>query len=109
MRNRFPAVRPIINYQPITRFGKSQFSRHFRRFKKQMPKHLMILRRRFGNPRDALLRNNQDVNRRFVSFDYEMTCGGRRVAIGQTRHIFLNRELRPVRLPDKYAALFGIE
>jgi acyl-CoA thioester hydrolase len=53
-----------------------------------------------------------DVNRRFVSFDYEMTCGRRRAAMGQTRHIFLNRglnrELRPVRLPDKYAALFGI-
>jgi acyl-CoA thioesterase FadM len=53
-----------------------------------------------------------DVNRRFVSFDYEMTCQGRRVAIGQTRHVFLRRDpangLRPVRLPDKYAALFGI-
>ena len=49
-----------------------------------------------------------DVNRRFVSFGYEMTCAGRRVAIGQTRHVFLNRALRPVRLPDKYAALFGI-
>ncbi len=53
-----------------------------------------------------------DVSRRFVSFDYEMTCNGRRVATGQTRHIFLKRnadgELRPVRLPDKYAVLFGI-
>jgi acyl-CoA thioester hydrolase len=48
------------------------------------------------------------VNRRFVSFDYEMTCGVRRVAIGHTRHVFLNRALRPIRLPDKYAALFGI-
>jgi acyl-CoA thioester hydrolase len=53
-----------------------------------------------------------DVNRRFVSFDYEMTCNGRRVAMGQTRHVFLKRDpqngLRPVRLPDKYATLFGI-
>lgn len=49
-----------------------------------------------------------DVNRRLVSFDYEMTCAGRRVAVGQTRHIFLNNAFRPVRLPDKYAALFGI-
>ena len=49
-----------------------------------------------------------DVNRRFVSFNYEMTCSDRRVAIGQTRHIFLNRALRPVRLPEKYADLFGI-
>src|SRR5580693_5665812 len=34
-----------------------------------------------------------NVNRRFVSFDYEMTCDGRRVATGQTRHVFLNRML----------------
>ena len=49
-----------------------------------------------------------DVSRRFVSFNYEMTCEGRKVATGQTRHIFLSRQLRPMRLPDKYAALFGI-
>jgi acyl-CoA thioester hydrolase len=49
-----------------------------------------------------------DVNRRFVTFDYEMTCGGRRLCTGQTRHVFLNRTLRPTRLPTKYAALFGI-
>ena len=49
-----------------------------------------------------------DANRRFVTFEYEMTCEGRRVATGQTKHIFLSREMRPVRLPDKYAPLFGI-
>jgi acyl-CoA thioester hydrolase len=49
-----------------------------------------------------------DVNRRFLTFDYEMRCDGRRLASGQTRHIFLNRTLRPTRLPDKYAGLFGI-
>jgi acyl-CoA thioester hydrolase len=50
----------------------------------------------------------QDANRRFVSFGYEMTCEGRNVATGETRHIFLSRQLRPIRLPDKYASLFGI-
>jgi acyl-CoA thioester hydrolase len=49
-----------------------------------------------------------DVNRRLASFNYEMTCEGRKVATGQTRHIFLNRQLRPIRLPDKYAELFEI-
>jgi acyl-CoA thioester hydrolase len=49
------------------------------------------------------------ANRRFVTFDYEMTCEERRVATGQTKHIFLNREFRPLRLPDRYAPLFGIE
>jgi acyl-CoA thioester hydrolase len=49
-----------------------------------------------------------EANRRFVNFEYELTCEARRVALGQTRHIFLNREFRPTRLPDKYAPLFGL-
>jgi acyl-CoA thioester hydrolase len=49
-----------------------------------------------------------DASRRFVTFDYEMNCDSHRVATGQTRHIFLNREFRPTRLPDKYAPLFGL-
>jgi acyl-CoA thioester hydrolase len=49
-----------------------------------------------------------EVNRRLVTFEYEMTCGTRRVATGRTRHVFLSRELRPIRLPHKYATLFGI-
>ncbi len=49
-----------------------------------------------------------DVNRRFVTFEYEMTCAERRIATGWTRHVFLNRQLRPTRLPKKYSALFGI-
>ena len=49
-----------------------------------------------------------EANRRFVAFDYEMACGTRKVATGQTRHIFLNKEFRPTRLSDRYAPLFGI-
>jgi len=49
-----------------------------------------------------------EANRRFISFEYEMKCGDRRVATGVTKHIFLNREFRPVRLPDKFAGLFGV-
>jgi acyl-CoA thioester hydrolase len=49
-----------------------------------------------------------DANRRFVTFDYELTCDGRRVATGQTKHICLNKQLGPTRLLDKYAALLGI-
>ena len=49
------------------------------------------------------------ANRRFVTFEYELTCGGRRIAEGWTKHTFLNPKLRPVRLPDCYAPLFGIE
>jgi acyl-CoA thioester hydrolase len=49
-----------------------------------------------------------EVNRRMVTFAYEMTCGERRVATGSTKHVFLSRALKPVRLPEKYAVLFGI-
>ena len=49
-----------------------------------------------------------EANRRFCAFDYEITCEGRKIATGQTRHIFLSPELRPVRLPDKYAPMFGL-
>ena len=49
-----------------------------------------------------------DAGNRLITFHYEMSCGDRRVATGKTRHIFLNRELRPVRLPQKYGVLFGL-
>ncbi len=49
-----------------------------------------------------------EANRRLVTFDYEMTCEGRRLAMGQTKHIFLNREFRPVSLPAKYRPFFGL-
>ena len=47
-----------------------------------------------------------EANRRFVTFEYEMSCDARKLATGQTRHIYLSREFRPVRLPDKYLGLF---
>ena len=57
----------------------------------------------------AIVTSAAGVSRRFISFDYELSCGGRRVADGQTRHIFLSRGFRPAKLPDKYALMFGIE
>jgi acyl-CoA thioester hydrolase len=50
-----------------------------------------------------------EAGRRILSFEYEMKCGDRKVATGQTRHVFVGRNMRPVQLPDRYAALFGIE
>jgi acyl-CoA thioester hydrolase len=49
-----------------------------------------------------------DVNRRFVTFHYELCSDSRKIAVGQTKHIFLNRDFRPTRLPDRYAPLFGL-
>jgi acyl-CoA thioester hydrolase len=52
-----------------------------------------------------------DANSRVVEFAYEMRLAddGRKLATGSTRHIFCNREMKRVRLPEKYRAAFGIE
>ena len=51
-----------------------------------------------------------DAHPRMVSFAYEMrlTEDGRKLATGETRHVFVGRDLKPVRLPEKYRAKFGI-
>src|ERR1051325_8043917 len=51
-----------------------------------------------------------DANPRMVRFDYDMAAadGGRKIASGFTKHIFVNREFRPARLPAKYFAMFGM-
>ena len=50
-----------------------------------------------------------EVNPRMVRFAYEMLLaeGGRKLATGETKHIFLGRNLRPCRLPEKYRESFG--
>ena len=50
------------------------------------------------------------ANSRLVSFSYEMRLadGDRKLATGSTRHIFCNREMKPVRLPVKYRKAFGV-
>jgi acyl-CoA thioester hydrolase len=50
------------------------------------------------------------ANHRMVRFNYEMALAesGRKVAQGETKHVFLNRELRPCRMPEKYRANFGL-
>ena len=55
----------------------------------------------------AITTSPGEANRHFVAFDDEMKCAGRRVATGQTKHIFLNRDFRPMRLPDKFAPLLA--
>jgi acyl-CoA thioester hydrolase len=50
------------------------------------------------------------ANHRMVEFQYEIReCqSGRRLASGATKHIFLSAGMRPVKLPEKYLALFGV-
>jgi acyl-CoA thioester hydrolase len=50
------------------------------------------------------------ANRRMVQFRYEIRDPllDRTLANGETKHIFLNREMKPVKLPEKYFGSFGI-
>ena len=50
------------------------------------------------------------ANSRIVTFGYEMRLaeGDGKLATGSTRHIFCSREMKPVRLPEKYRKAFGI-
>ncbi len=49
------------------------------------------------------------ANRRMVQFDYQILgADGRRMATGETRHVFLNPEMKPAKLPEKYYGCFGI-
>jgi len=52
----------------------------------------------------------EEAGTRMVKFAYEMLAadGGRRIATGFTRHIFLTADFRPTRLPPKYYTMFGL-
>ncbi len=51
-----------------------------------------------------------EANSRMVCFSYEMRLaeGGRKLATGETRHIFCGRDLKPCRMPARYREQFGL-
>jgi len=52
----------------------------------------------------------EEANARMLRFGYEMNgADGRRLATGETKHIFCNRERKPIKLPAKYRAAFGVK
>lgn len=50
------------------------------------------------------------ANQRMVVFQYEIreSAGGHSLASGETKHIFLGADMRPIKLPAKYRPMFGI-
>jgi acyl-CoA thioester hydrolase len=50
------------------------------------------------------------ANHRMVEFEYEIrdALTRRQLASGSTKHIFLGKDMRPVRLPEKYLPLFAV-
>jgi acyl-CoA thioester hydrolase len=50
-----------------------------------------------------------EANSRSVLFTYDLSVDGRPIASGTTRHLYLNSEFRPIRLPARYHSLFGLK
>lgn len=50
------------------------------------------------------------AHRRLVQFRYELieAAGEKMLATGHTTHLFLDRQLKPTKLPAKYHQLFGL-
>ncbi|MBZ5608334.1 MAG: acyl-CoA thioesterase [Acidobacteriia bacterium] len=50
------------------------------------------------------------ANRRMVEFQYRIRDAQtqQELAAGETRHIFLGPDMKPLKLPEKYYAFFGI-
>ncbi len=48
------------------------------------------------------------ANSRIISFSYDMSVDGRHIASGETKHVCLDRDLRPTRIPAEYRPLFGL-
>ncbi len=52
----------------------------------------------------------EEANPRMVRFGYEVASAesGRKLAAGETKHIFCNAQMKPAKLPVKYYALFDV-
>lgn len=50
------------------------------------------------------------ANRRMIEFHYEIRDAesGKELATGETKHIFLGPDMKPVKLPEQHYALFGL-
>lgn len=52
-----------------------------------------------------------EANPRMVRFGYELRLAGngKKLATGETRHIFVGRDLKPCRMPQQYRTRFAVE
>lgn len=57
----------------------------------------------------AVVTRISEAHKRMVVFGYEMRNErGDRLATGETKHVFLGADLKPMKLPEKYHGYFGI-
>ena len=52
-----------------------------------------------------------EANKRVATFGYEMRLAATDavLATGSTKHVFVNRDMERVRMPEKYRPLFGLD
>ncbi|SRR5574340_964603 len=51
----------------------------------------------------------EEAHARMVRFGYEMRrADGKKLAAGETSHVFCGRDLKPCRMPEKYRKNFGL-
>jgi len=53
----------------------------------------------------------EEANKRVATFGYEMRLAATDavLATGSTKHVFVNRSMERVRMPEKYRPLFGLD
>ena len=56
----------------------------------------------------SVVKKKQRDHASYLGYAMSVENGTRRIARGETTHLFLNREMKQVRLPAKYWARFGI-
>ena len=59
----------------------------------------------------AVITSIATANKRMVEFEYDIrdALTDRRIAAGETKHLFLSRDMKPVKLPFRYFDAFGIK
>jgi hypothetical protein len=65
--HRLACIRAIVKDKAVTGLVESKLSRNFRRLQQKMTQNLMVGRCRFGDARDGLFRNDQNVRWRLGS------------------------------------------
>jgi acyl-CoA thioester hydrolase len=72
--------------------------------------HCRYLRPALYDQEIAVKTSVANASRRAVEFQYEISDAqsGRPLASGETKHVFLGADMKPLKLPEKYWPLFGI-
>ena len=49
-----------------------------------------------------------EASPRIIRFTYDISVGGHPIASGETRHVFVNQNMKPTRVPAQFREFFGL-